>query len=100
MADLSSTAPPAQKVIGGVVDFGRGCLLRDDINCPVYELISEVGVVFDPFGIEAVVVFAAGNVDAPPQARLTQVHIELREVLTVVFLQPLLFKLVEFRFIG
>tara|TARA_R100000458_G_C8032988_1_gene87674 strand:+ start:137 stop:484 length:348 start_codon:yes stop_codon:yes gene_type:complete len=77
VADLSSTAPPAHKVVWGVVDFGRGCLLRDDIDCPVYELIGEVGVMLDPFRIEAVVVFAAGDVEPPPQTRLTQVHIEL-----------------------
>ena len=73
--------------------------MRDDIDCPVYELIGEIRVMFDPLGIKAVVVFAAGNVDTPPQARLTQVHIELREVLTVVFLQPFLFELVKFRFV-
>lgn len=73
--------------------------MRDDIDCPVYELIGEIRVMFDPFRIKAVIVFAAGDVYSPPQARLTQVHIELREVLTVVFLQSLLFELVEFRFV-
>ena len=77
MTDLSSVTPSAHVVVWSLVYFGRGCLLRDDIDCQVYELISVVGVVFNPFSVVAVVVFAAGNIKSVIEARLTHVHIEL-----------------------
>ena len=73
--------------------------MRDDIDCPVYELIRVVGVMFDPFGIVAIVILAARNVDSPAQARLTHVHAELVVVLTVVRLEPFLCELIKLRFV-
>tara|TARA_R100000808_G_C2106553_1_gene121981 strand:+ start:657 stop:932 length:276 start_codon:yes stop_codon:yes gene_type:complete len=59
VANILGAAHLAFKKVWGVVELRRGCLLRQDILSPVYEVVCVVKVMLKPFCIEPVVVFAA-----------------------------------------